>query len=285
MADHDPNAPTLFDLDAPTKPFMDLENPEYAYMFGFLQADGHLAQGLGKKGALTVELNARDLRILEEFQRLTPYNSFITERVRSTNFAERAHSATWALYALEARTAINDLGIPYGKKSRTIRPPRGEFSRPDYIRGLIDADGSLGFTGAGLPFVSLTTQSTAIGAYLCHYAKKVTGARRTITRNGRDGIYNVLYTTETAQQLAAHLYYPGCLALDRKRSAADALSTWTRPAEMKKRAPRIDWTPERDRVLLAAPTLAEAAAALRLSQSACQVRRWKLTHGIAPLPD
>ncbi len=26
----------------PNGPFMDLENPDYAYMFGFIQADGHL---------------------------------------------------------------------------------------------------------------------------------------------------------------------------------------------------------------------------------------------------
>ena len=35
--------------------FMDLTVPEYAYMFGFLQADGHLAKGTGQKGRLTVE--------------------------------------------------------------------------------------------------------------------------------------------------------------------------------------------------------------------------------------
>lgn len=146
MAEPDPNAPTLFDLDAPATRFMDLEAPEYAYMFGFLQADGHLARGTGQKGKLTVEINARDAHILGEFQRLTPYYSSITDRVRSTNFAEQHHSATWSLCALEARTIVNELGIPYGKKSHTIKPPRVEFSRPDYIRGLIDADGSLGWT-------------------------------------------------------------------------------------------------------------------------------------------
>ncbi|MER6570568.1 hypothetical protein ABT288_31395 [Streptomyces sp. NPDC001093] len=40
-----------------------------------------------------------------------------------------------------------------------------------------------------------------------------------------------------------------------------------------------------DRVLLAAPKIAHAAAQLGHSQSACQVRRWKLLHGVVPLPD
>ncbi|KQX58074.1 MULTISPECIES: hypothetical protein [unclassified Streptomyces] len=287
MAEQDPSAPALFDISAltPTAPsFMDLENSEYAYMFGFLQADGHLSEQTRNRGRLTVELNVRDIHILDEFQRLTPYNSSIKERTRSTNITMSHHSAIWALSALEARTVLNRLGLPYGKKSKKITPPRVPFSRRDYLRGVIDADGSVGFTGQGLPFVSLTTASTAIGAYLCHYAKKVTGAERRIKRNTRDGIHNVLYTNEAAVQLAAHLYYPGCLALERKKSATASLTEWVRPAGMKVRPPRKPWTAEEDRILLAAPTLAHAAAELSRSQSSCQVRRWRLVNGIKPNP-
>lgn len=181
MAEHDTSAPALFEIGdlPPTSPgrsFMDLEHPDYAYMFGFLQADGHLAQGTGRKGRLTVEINVRDIGVLHEFQRLTPYNSSITERVRSTNFSEEHHSAVWTLCDLNARATINGLGLPYGRKSKKITPPRMEFSRRDYLRGVIDADGSVGHTGQGLPFVSLTTASAAVGAYLCRYAKALTGA-------------------------------------------------------------------------------------------------------------
>ncbi|MEU9947236.1 hypothetical protein [Streptomyces sp. NPDC047939] len=85
MAEHDPNAPTLFEVDAlvaPSTGYMDLTDPRYAYMFGFVQADGHLSAGPGRKGRLTVEINVRDIAILREFQQLTPYNSSITERIR-----------------------------------------------------------------------------------------------------------------------------------------------------------------------------------------------------------
>ncbi|MFZ3499521.1 hypothetical protein ACODT5_41025 [Streptomyces sp. 5.8] len=41
MADSDPSAPMRF---------MDLEDPRYAYMFGFLQADGHLSQAGRQRG-------------------------------------------------------------------------------------------------------------------------------------------------------------------------------------------------------------------------------------------
>lgn len=167
MAECEPNA-HQFTLDGAlrvdTMGFMNLEVPEYAYMFGFLQADGHLSRQSRQRGRLTVEINARDIDLLREFKRLTPYNSSITERTRSTNFAETHRSATWSLHSLEARTKLNQLGLPYGRKSTTIAPPRVEFSRRDYLRGVIDADGSVGYTSKGLPFMSLTTASTAIGA-------------------------------------------------------------------------------------------------------------------------
>ncbi|MET7874763.1 hypothetical protein [Streptomyces cyaneofuscatus] len=293
MAEHDPNAPALFETGAlapappttrATSTFMDLEDPRYAYMFGFLQADGHLAPGTGRKGRLSVEIGVRDIAILREFQQLTPYSS-ITERVRSTNFAERHHSATWTLCALEARTRLNGLGLPYGRKSKRITPRRVEFSRRDYLRGIIDADGSIGHTGQGLPFVSLTTASASVGAYLCRYAKVVTGAARQIGRNARDGVYNVVYTKEAAVQLAEHLYYPGCLSLARKRTAATSPASWERPATMRVRPPGRRWKPWEDRVLLALDDDTASAAELGRSKASCSVRLWRLKTGQVQRPE
>lgn len=275
MADQDPSAPARF---------MDLQDPRYAYMFGFLQADGHLSQGRGQKGRLTVEINARDIHVLRDFQQLTPYYSSITERVRSTNFAERHHSATWSVCSLEVRTIVNKLGIPYGKKSLTIKPPRADFSRPDYIRGIIDADGSLGWTAQGFPFLSLTSASTAIAAYLCHYGKKVTGTERTISRNTRDGVYNICYYTETAQQLAAHLYYDGCLALDHKKANAESIQNWVRPANMRIAPPRRRWTVQDDQELVRLSDPAAAAATLDRTEQSCAMRLWRIRTGRVVAP-
>ncbi|MGW2206372.1 LAGLIDADG family homing endonuclease [Streptomyces sp. NPDC001774] len=280
MADQDPNAPALFDIsDCATEspaPFMDLENPRYAYMFGFLQADGHLAAGSGQKGKLTVEINVRDIAMLREFQALTPYSSSITERTRSTNFAETHHSATWTLCSLEARTVINQLGLPYGRKSKRITPPLVPFSRPDYLRGIIDADGSVGFTAGGLPFVSLTTASTAIAVYLCHYTKRALGIQRLPGRNKRDGTYNVVYAREAGVTLAQHLYTPDALALARKKAAAADVTAWVRPADMAPARTRRSWTLVEDRILLDAETLGEAAVKLGRSRTSCQLRRMRL---------
>ncbi|WP_460068357.1 LAGLIDADG family homing endonuclease [Streptomyces sp. YKOK-I1] len=274
MADCEPNAHR----------FMDLTVPEYAYMFGFLQADGHLSQQSRQRGRLTVEINARDIELLHKFQKLTPYNSTISERTRSTNFAEVHNSAIWSLHSLEARTKISELGLPYGRKSKTISPPHGEFSDRDYLRGIIDADGSVGYTSKGFPFISLTTASTAIGTYLCQYAKEVTGAERIIRRNARDDVYNILYMMETAQNLAAHLYYPGCLALERKRAAADSLTDWTRPRGMRAAYSKRRWNESEDRILLQHNNPTAAAEALGRTVQSCSLRLWRLRSGQVPMP-
>ncbi|MGW1611858.1 hypothetical protein ACWCQZ_20980 [Streptomyces sp. NPDC002285] len=264
--------------------FMDLTVPEYAYMFGFLQADGHLAKGAGQKGRLTVEISARDVDLLHRFQKLTPYNSSITELTRSTNFVKVHTSVTWTLCSLEARTKLNEIGLPYGRKSKNIAPPAGEFSTRDYLRGVIDADGSVGYTSHGFPFISLTTASTAIGAFMCFYTGKVTRAERTLKRNARDNIYNILYTKENAQELAAQLYYEDCLSLRRKKAAADSLSAWIRPAGMRVAAERRRWTAQEDRVLLRLNNDAVAAKELGRTDKSCQVRLWRLRTGQIPMP-
>ncbi|MEU6162236.1 hypothetical protein [Streptomyces sp. NPDC047130] len=263
---------------------MDLTVPDYAYMFGFLQADGHLSGAPGRKGRLTAELSARDIGILRRFQELTPYPSSISERTRRTNLSDGHHSATWTVCSLAARTRINELGLPYGKKSNRIKPPRVDFSRADYLRGIVDADGSVGFTAAGLPFVSLTTESTAVVTYLCYYAHKVSGVLRIPRRNTRDGVYNVMFAVEHAQKLAAQLYYPGCLALGRKREAADSLAAWTRPEGMRAAHTRRVWTAREDRLLLRLGDPAAAATELGRTRKSCTIRLWRLRRGEAPMP-
>lgn len=159
-----------------------------------------------------------------------------------------------------------------------------EFSRRDYLRGIIDADGSVGRTSQDLPFISLTTASAAVGAYLCRYAKEVTGARREIKPNARDKIYNVLYTKEAAVDLAGHLYYPGCLSLARKQAAAETLCSWERPAAMRVRPPSRRWKPWEDRILLDLGDAAASATELGRSEASCSVRLWRLKTGQVEMP-
>ncbi|MGP8300882.1 LAGLIDADG family homing endonuclease [Streptomyces inhibens] len=263
--------------------FMDLEDPRYAYMFGFLQADGHLASGVSQKGRLTAELNIRDIDILREFQRLTPYYSSISERTRKTNFSDSYTSATWTLCSHEARSRLAELGLPYGSKSKQIRPPRVPFSGADHLRGVVDADGSVGHTSQGFPFVGLTTASELLAEYVTFYVRHLTGAARHPRRNARDDLYNILYCKEEAIALAEHFYYPDCLALERKKRAAATLSDWVRPADMRKREPGRRWKAWEDQLLLNCGNPDTAAAELGRSRKSCNMRLWRFRSGRIPM--
>ncbi|MDH6121687.1 LAGLIDADG family homing endonuclease [Kitasatospora sp. GAS204B] len=255
--------------------YIDLQNPDHAYAFGFLQADGHLSEQSRNRGRLAVELAARDAPLLEAFQRLFPVKSSIGYRTRTTNFSARSDTATWTVWALEFRQEIRALGLPVGRKSQSIAPPQAPHSEPDYLRGLIDADGSIGRTAQDLPFVSLTTASDAIIWYFSNYVRQLTGTVHTPNRNQRDQIYNLMYTIEDAVELARTLYYPGCLALPRKLAASEHVMGWTRPPGSR-RVRRQTWTAEQDQILLGAATITQAAAALDRSEQSCAMRRWRL---------
>ncbi|MEA5567319.1 hypothetical protein [Anabaena sp. UHCC 0399] len=41
-----------------------LENPYYAYLFGFIQTDGHLYNNTRDRGCLSIEINKQDEHIL-----------------------------------------------------------------------------------------------------------------------------------------------------------------------------------------------------------------------------
>ncbi len=269
------------DLDRARRTF-DLELPEMAYLFGFLQTDGNLSTMSRGRGRVSVELSRRDLPILERFQQLVPYRSTITFRTRSTNFSSREphHSATWHLFDLEARSALESLGLPAGKKSAIIKPPEVPFSEPDYVRALIDADGSVGFTGNGYPFVSFTTASPGLSAYVCEKVLEVTGAHRTVKPNKRDSIYNLLLTCEPAVDFARWLYYDGCLALERKYVKAIEVAAWVRPAGMRQRSSPRRWTPQEDEVVMAM-SIAEAAEKLGRTERSVNMRRVRLRKGTA----
>ncbi|GCD98927.1 hypothetical protein EHYA_06639 [Embleya hyalina] len=262
--------------------FMDLRRPEYSHMFGFLQADGHLSAGTGQRGRLRLEVSARDRELLERFQRLCPYPSSIRERTRATNFSAEHASSIWTLCALEARNTLHALGMPYGRKSTLIGPPTGDHVARDYLRGLVDADGAIGVTAKGFPFLSLTTSSAAVSDYFCQFGLAVGGALRRPGRNARDGVFNILYTNDPAVAIARELYYEGSPALARKAAKAEIVRAWERPAGMRARSAPRRWTEVDDAVVRAHPA-DTAAVLLGRTVASCTMRRWRLAKAGEPV--
>jgi len=254
---------------------IDLMQPHWAYFFGFCQADGHLWQGKGQKGKLSIELKGDDIALLDFFATFIPHPCRIYQRVRNTNFKQDYQSSCLTLSNLAFRQELKDLGFPTGKKSTIVAPPTVAFSSPDYFRGWIDADGSVGITGQGLPFVSFCTKSLAIASALESFAQEITGTPRGLKENKRDRVYNLMYTKEAAQKLVAVLYPENVIALQRKVEAAKKVLEWERPDGMSFAPPRKRWSETEDAIVLEYP-VQEVAQFLGRTEKSVLIRAWRL---------
>lgn len=253
---------------------IDLNVPELAYMFGFLQADGHLYSNTRNRGKLTLELKVQDKWLVEQFARLVPFYSSIKTCTRKTNFSEAYTSVTWAVHDRSFREALIAKGLPVGKKSDIIGIPDGEFAQVDYYRGVMDADGSLGMTTQGIPFASLITVSESLAACYTAFIFEKIGCRKKTERNQRDKVFNIAVFKEDAQALASCLYYPGCLALPRKAAKTLEILSWQRPAGRRKYTLR-EWCREQDEFILS-HSVEEAANRLERTPQSIKMRLWRL---------
>jgi hypothetical protein len=242
-----------------------------SYILGFIQGDGHLQH---KK--LTIELNISDERILHLIGQELSSKYSITYRKRTTNFLKNHESCILTINSVELTKELNQLGIPYGRKSDIIAPPYNICSI-DYIRGLIDADGAVGYTSQGFPFISLVTSSEEIKDFFLSFLESNLDIIKIVSRNKRDNIYNILIMRDNAVRLAKMLYYQGCISLDRKFNSAQEILNWINPFGKTKRIQY--WTASEDQILLSNPINEEVSVILNRSVKSVKTRRWRLSKG------
>lgn len=255
---------------------IDLLIPEHSYFFGFVQADGHLRKGTRNRGTLSIEINKRDKELLIKFQELMNFTkSYLYDRTRKTNFKEVYNSCCLKFHDLKFRTSLNDLGLSYGKKSKTVSPPEKQHCKIDYIRGLVDGDGAVGYTKKDNPFITLCTSSENIATYFMDFCNEVCYHNRKINRNKRDGAFCPVFFKEDAQMIVDKLYYDGCLSLKRKYDISRKILLWTRPKGMRKKYRSKKWDDEQDQYILN-HTLEESCLFLSRTISSIKTRIWRL---------
>ena len=228
-----------------------------------------------------MELGIQDRWLVEQFANLVLFYSSIKTRTRNTNFIQQHESVIWSVHSQHFREALVAKGFPIGKKSALICVPEPPFSEIDYLRGVLDADGSLGITGKGFPFVSLVTASSNMAAHFAAFVLEKTDCRLTPKPNGRDKIYSLTVFKEAAQTLARILYPPDCLALPRKSVKAIEMQTWQRPANMRIMHSRR-WSSEEDFFILS-HSVEEAATHLNRTAQSIKMRLWR--HSIGKVTD
>jgi len=214
--------------------YLNLSNPEHAYMFGFIQTDGNMYESSRNRGKLSIEIQSGDDSILKRFSEIVPYKSSITYRIRNTNFKKGFKAVCFRVCDKNFRDELISCGMTYGNKSEIIKVPNGKYSKYDYFRGIIDGDGSLGLTNNGFPFLSLITKSESLAIEYIKFLSEITGKLKTTSRNKRDSVFNIAIYNEDAQTVVSSLYYDNCLALPRKLETAQKVLAWKRPKNIKK---------------------------------------------------
>lgn len=114
--------------------FNSIDNEEKAYWLGFLYADGHVSDD----GALHLQLQGRDIKVLEDLKKSLDYTGNI--KLRKIKGKDYYGLRIWSV---EICSALKKLGINRDKtKNPSIPKIRKELYK-DFIRGLIDGDGTI----------------------------------------------------------------------------------------------------------------------------------------------
>lgn len=254
---------------------INLLKPEHAYFYGFALTDGHLNEDTRNRGRLSIEVAIRDMELLQKFKTLFEINSTYKERFRTTNFStnKKLGYCSFSIYDLNFRNELKEYGFPVGKKSKIIKPPLKKFSEIDFVRGLIDGDGSVGITSQGLPFISFTTASEKIRNYLVDFINKNLNRNINPQRNKRDGIYNIMLNSTPAKQLYKLLYYNGCLCLNRKNCSE--ILYWQPKTKRNATIPAKKWNNFEDQYILT-HTIEESIKKLNRTKKSISIRLLRL---------
>ena len=181
------------------------------------------------RGKVSLEVSERDKDIVEKLCSLYP-ESHMRIRTRSTNFSDNYTSYSFVNGMISFRTWLIDSGYPKKDKTILASTPTIEYSEIDFWRGVIDGDGSLGYTKDNVPFLSLITKSENLKEQYLKFLDSKMGIKKSIKRNSRDGVYNICIFSEAAMDLSKllYIYKTPELYIDRKYRSAEKIQNWIR---------------------------------------------------------
>jgi hypothetical protein len=260
---------------------LNIPSHNFSYIIGFIQGDGHNEQSsTGHKGRISLEISERDIDILDKLELALEDIVKVSRstRIRTTNFKDNSKSVILKIFNKSFRQELTKY-VPVGKKSETVSAPINfeNFSERDYIRGLIDSDGSLGLTSNNKPFISFCTKSEALKDFILANIKKIIGAEKQINRNTRDGIYNISLFNEDAVNYVKYLYAGSEIYLDRKYIKFEEMLSWVRKIPKRNCRPKT-WLISEDEVVKRLDlSLNRKVEILNRSKLSIKMRAWRLS--------
>lgn len=194
--------------------FDEIDTAEKAYWLGFILADGYLHEG---RHILRIKLTDGD------HEHLLKFAKFIGARPEAVKI--EYHNITGnPLCKIEVcnkpiTRALYNLGIRQGKSTREkVSKVPEEFVR-DYIRGIVDGDGSIRPDGTGVSISNSQEVLTYIRDIFMFKFKTAT-----IKVQEHCNTWKIEFRArKCVKGILEYLYYDGCVALDRKYELAKAI--------------------------------------------------------------
>ena len=214
--------------------YKSLTNEQLSYLYGLFITDGYISKmSEGKQGQeyyrLGIELKEKDKDILEKILQLLP-DGHIYQRTRNTNFKENYICYSFNYYELDFISWLIKQGFPLENKTENAAPPNWNYDENAFWRGVIDGDGSIGFTKVKnkwqYPYLSLTTKSEKLKEAFHSYLLKTINFNEKNHRNKRDNIYNIKLINKRCLDFCRNIYKNNTIYLNRKYNKYLEILEW-----------------------------------------------------------
>lgn len=190
---------------------------ESDYWAGYIWGDGSILVA-GGKYRLSVTIKGSDMVHLEKL------NKFLCSDYPIKGYEGRGYGIGRVYWRLDinSKELIDVLEREYGLVSREVK-----HISLGFIRGLIDADGSIGIERVGVPFISLASKDLRLMERVMEWIREnvVENDYHLVKRDW--GIYEVKFKHRKCVEIVKRLYGYGGVSLDRKqRIADDIINRW-----------------------------------------------------------
>lgn len=192
-------------------------SPEMAYILGYILADGCIIEGTyeGYSGALKFGVQKRDVDILEKIKKELSSGHKISPSRNAFHFC------------ITSQIIVDDLkklGIIYRKSLRENVPSVPSEYKRDFIRGIIDGDGSIHFDKRNHPTISVCGGKNTITFIQNHFLSLFNLYSKIAWREKDENsqrLFYIAYRSNSAKTLVNYLYANSTLYLERKFRLAE----------------------------------------------------------------
>ncbi len=198
-------------------------SPKMAYILGFIFADGNITEVThnGYSDKLGFGLNQKDIDILQKIKR-----EFSAEQALSMS----GNYVHFSIFSQVIADDLKKLGITYRKSSQKNLcrlPDIPQKYIRDFIRGIVDGDGSIHFDKRKYPTLSVCGRKEVMTFIRNHFLSKfdIYSKIGQPKKNGKlSNVFYICYRCNSAKTLIDYLYNNADLYLKRKFKLAKQCS-------------------------------------------------------------